>query len=147
MERKISWQSIHSDSLDDDPRLVLARKFREEHPEDEEGVAEEIENLPVVIETPLGLSVLDDRFSLLNQMEWRIAHTNFPVCKKVMTIVNFCPGVDSLSILSRYSFVIGFGKMFDSAEVRREIERLLINIEEYDEELYFRQEMALREEF
>lgn len=140
LERKISWQSYHIDDMRRDERdEILDGIDVDELDEEDQGIYEEIESMPVVMETPGGTFLRDDSMNPIRQIEHRICHTNFTITNKEATIVNFIEGVETLSIISRYQMLIGFGRMFKGEDVRKEISDTLINIEDYPENLLKRQ--------
>jgi hypothetical protein len=54
-----------------------------------------------------------------------IGHTNFNITEDIKNKVDKIDGVEMLKIHSRYRFFVGIGKMFDFAEVRKDIERTI----------------------
>ena len=50
-----------------------------------------------------------------------VADTNFPITKKVITIINGVDGVESLNILSPYKITIGIGELFNEEYVKENI--------------------------
>lgn len=140
MERKISWESYHVDDLKRDERDdILDGIDKEGLNDDDQDIYDEIENMPVVMETPMGTFLRDDSHNPIRKIEHRICHTNFTITNKEATIVNFIEGVETLSIISRYQMLIGFGRMFKGEDVRKEIADTLINIDDYPESLLNKQ--------
>ncbi len=132
LERKILWQSYHIDHLKKDERdEILDGVDYDELDDDDQDIYEEIENMPVLMETPMGTFLRDDSLNPISQIEHRICHTNFTITKKEATIVNFIEGVETLAIISRYQMLVGFGRMFSGEDVRKEIAAKLCNINEY----------------
>lgn len=51
-----------------------------------------------------------------------VGHTNFNISPKIAKVIEDTPGVETLDIFTRYRFRIGVGKIFDSKEVRLNIQ-------------------------
>lgn len=116
---KIVWESpeINFNEL---------RSSFEENQEEYDNIEEgELKILGKLLQTPFGVFEIDDPFSPMKQTELRIGYTDFSITNDVATIINGCPGVDAFRVMSRYSFIIGIGKVFEFTEVLRTLENLL----------------------
>jgi hypothetical protein len=125
MEKKIAWESWNAkehefiESDNDIPEL-------EEMPE-----GEEISNLPILmmqprtITTPFGVYDQSSIFKPSERWDCWICHTNFNITQEIVGIINEANGVESLVIMGRYTFCIGIAKLFESADVKAEIEEKL----------------------
>lgn len=81
---------------------------------------------PRVIHTPLGVYPEDSLLKPSDRWDCWIGHTNFDITNNVAAKLDSeIHGVEALKILGRYSFFIGIGKLFDIAQVRKDIETLL----------------------
>ena len=78
-----------------------------------------------VISTPFGLWRVDDVMNPYKQFKLWMGHTNFTINKSIAYAIKTTPGIEVLSIISRYRFLIGVGEMFDIRDVRVEIEQRL----------------------
>jgi hypothetical protein len=85
------------------------------------------ENIRVAIPTPVGLVAVQPYADMTRAFDFWIGNTNFDVTPEVERLIEACPGVESLEILTRYRFRIGIGLVFDSGEVRAELRRLLLD--------------------
>ena len=56
-----------------------------------------------------------------------IGHTNFSITKGVHELIESIDGVETFDIFTRYRFRIGIGKLFKSVDVRREIDKGLLD--------------------
>jgi len=83
--------------------------------------------IPALVTTPLGVYQMHDKMNILNQFECWMGYTNFDITPEVRDIIEKSPGVELLSILSRYRFFLGVGKLFEFPDVRKEIESQLCN--------------------
>lgn len=77
---------------------------------------------PQVIHTPFGHVPYDSKFKPSDRWQCWLGYTNFGITKGVLEKLQKVEGVDALKVLSRYSFCIGVGKLFEFNEVRQNIE-------------------------
>ena len=78
-----------------------------------------------IIHTPLGIYPQDSTLKPSDRWDCWMGHTNFDITKSISNIIEITSGIEALRILSRYSFFIGIGKLFDIKDVRRDIEKEL----------------------
>lgn len=64
--------------------------------------------------------------SIVSNFDCWLAHTNFDITNGIKSKLNVIPGVEVLKIFSRYRFFVGIGKLFDFAEVRKNIENEIL---------------------
>lgn len=89
------------------------------------------ESVPVrpVVMTDAGMMPLAVYGDMTEVFDFWIGNTDFnlsrPVCKKIREV----EGVETLDILTRYRFRISFGKMFKSADVKLNINKVINNLE------------------
>lgn len=121
MNNKILWEK---QTIDTNQKSV---NF-EDNDEDKLGV-------PTIQDTPLGLYRIEDTFHPYKIMDVYIGHTNFDITKEIMLLINMIGGVNCLRVLSRYNFVIGIGKAFNSTEVLQNIENILTTKTQYTPQL------------
>lgn len=74
---------------------------------------------------PLSENMIQE-LSVISNFDCWIAHTNFDITYGIKNKLNKIEGVEVLKIFSRYRFFVGIGKMFDFAEVRKNIENEII---------------------
>ena len=128
MKRKIVWASQHLE--------IDSTTGSLENPEDDEDFDEEYfedgENYMMskmqtqkVMSTPFGLWRIDDVMNPYKQFKLWMGHTNFTISVNVAKTIKNVPGVEVLSILTRYRFLVGVGELFDIRDVRVNIEKLL----------------------
>lgn len=145
LDRNITWQSYHiSEEKSDKEKLleeIEGEDFEDEREKEETYRA--VENMPVFMETAVGPMIKDDSMNPLRQIEHRICHTNFTIGEREATRVNFIDGVETLTILSRYQMIIGFGRMFDATAVRADIKEKLLNMDDYSQKTYARHKKIL----
>lgn len=76
------------------------------------------------ISTPFGSFSTNSIFKPSDRWECWIGHTNFVIGPKCFKILNeSIPGIEALSIMGSYTFCIGVAKLFDAADVKRQIEQ------------------------
>lgn len=82
---------------------------------------------PNLIHTPFGHVPFDSRFKPTDRWQCWLGYTNFDITKTIADKLQKIEGVDILKVLSRYSFCIGVGKMFEFAQVRQDVEHEICN--------------------
>ena len=97
--------------------------------QDQEQVDQMLETGPML---PISNQLIEDMAMLSNYDCW-IGHCNFDITPEVRDLLDQCPGVEVLKVISRYRFFIGVGKMFDFKDVRKHIDRHVINEEPLEE--------------
>ncbi len=55
-----------------------------------------------------------------------MGHSNFPISETVLDVIAFCPGVESVDILTPYRFRISIGLLFPPGEVMSGIAQTVI---------------------
>jgi len=73
---------------------------------------------------PMSSKLIEDAMMITNFDCW-LGHTNFDITPDIKKILDRTQGVELLRVMSRYRFFIGVGKMFEFAEVRKNIEEQL----------------------
>ena len=123
---KIAWENWDSDVLEQEiiDNILESEDFEEEEAED---ALLFLGKIPKLITTPTGIYQLHDKMNILNQFDCWMGHTNFDLTKSVEKIIESVEGVELLSIIGRYRFFIGIGKLFNFSDVRRTIESILCN--------------------
>lgn len=122
---KIAWENWDSDVLEQEiiDNILESEDFEEE--EEAEDALLFLGKIPKLITTPTGIYQLHDKMNILNQFDCWMGHTNFDLTKSVEKIIESVEGVELLSIIGRYRFFIGIGKLFNFSDVRRTIESIL----------------------
>ncbi len=132
MKKLIAWENW---SLKE-KELVEASEF-EESTEDMEMDPEQIlqmdgllspilsEMRPQIIQTPWGAVSFDSILKPSDRWDCWMGYTNFDLTNKVSDKIKIIDGVEALKVMSRYTFCIGVGKMFQFSEVRKEIENAI----------------------
>ena len=75
--------------------------------------------LPKITSTPFGMFQLVDFFNPMQQYEWHLCHTNFSLGSSFCEIIKEIPGVEKVLIISKYRFIVAFGKVFDEKHIKR----------------------------
>jgi hypothetical protein len=116
------YKSLYENTAED-----ITDKFTEEEIEEifeAQGEQPYAESIMIPVDDKLVQSV-----NLVASFDCWMGHTNFNITEEVKTKLNSTEGVEVLKILSRYRFFVGIGRMFDFKDVRRKIERTVINQE------------------
>jgi len=74
-----------------------------------------------IITTPFGIYNVKDFFNPMRQYRWNMGHANFDITKDVLNILVKVPGIEKIVVLSRYRFLIAFGKAFMANSVKNDI--------------------------
>lgn len=125
---KIAWENWDPDVLDEE--IVEETLNSEDFQDDEELVNEALSflgKIPKLITTPSGIFQLHDKMNILNQFDCWMGHCNFDITKAVEKTMESIDGVEFLSVIGRYRFFLGIGRLFNFSDVRREIEKALCN--------------------
>ena len=78
-----------------------------------------------IINTPIGMYSQDSTLKPSDRWDCWIGYTNFDITKRISNLIEQTEGVEALRVLSRYSFFMGIGKLFDIKEARKKIEKQL----------------------
>jgi len=81
-----------------------------------------------VVMSSVGLLSVSDKAHPLAMTEFYKATTNFPMTRKILNIINTCPGVEYITYLSRYTFTVGIGQLFTWEEVKTELEHRILGL-------------------
>jgi hypothetical protein len=135
-DKKIAWENWDSDVLDQE----MVDDVLENEDFDEETAEEAIMflgKIPKLVTTPAGVFQLNDKMNVLNQFDCWMGHTNFGITKSVERILENIEGVEFLSVIGRYRFFIGVGRLFNFSDIRVNIEDTLCNIHENSDQTSF----------
>jgi|JI10StandDraft_1071094.scaffolds.fasta_scaffold30348_12 hypothetical protein len=124
-EKKFQWEYY---GIDDFKKDIVSETIKGMDPEEDEEDIKELERTQTIHATPMGYFLKDDSMNPLRVLEHYICHVNFDISMKIVAVLSNVPGVETLTIVSRYQFIVGIGKMFDSKTVRKAIENELIDI-------------------
>ena len=135
--KKIAWERWDEDVIEQE----IVEDFYEKHDEseDEDGVEDALtflEKIPSLVSTPMGMYQLHDKMNVMNQFDCWMGYTNFDITESVKRTIEDIKGVELLSIMTRYRFFLGVGKLFKFSSVRRLIESSVCgsNLDEETEE-------------
>ena len=123
-ERKIAWEKWDVDLIEEDAIEELMEENTQE-PELVEEALEFMNRIPKLVTTPMGMFQMHDKMNILNQFDCWMGYTNFDITHDVQNVIETIKGVELLSILTRYRFFVGTGKLFEFPDVRKEIENRL----------------------
>jgi hypothetical protein len=113
--RKIQWESLHINDFEKNP----AHSIRDDlDPDEDEEMIEELDNATTILTTGIGIIVKDDSMNSLRRIEHWICHTNFDINLQVLAFTDAFEGVETLTVVTRYQMIIGFGRVFDVPEVK-----------------------------
>lgn len=78
-----------------------------------------------LIYTPFGTVPSESALKPSDRWHCWLGYTNFDLTYKVSDKIKIINGVEALKIMSRYTFCIGVGKMFNFTNVKKEIENAI----------------------
>lgn len=78
-----------------------------------------------IIHTPFGVVPSDSILKPSDRWQCWMGYTNFDLTHQVSDKMKVINGVEALKIMSRYTFCVGVGKMFNFTSVRKEIENAI----------------------
>ena len=85
--------------------------------------------IPRLVQTPLGIFHYEDKLKPSEKFDCWIGYTNFDITQNVSDLIECVDGVEALEVMSRYTFFLGVGKMFNFRDVRLGIESLILEPE------------------
>lgn len=141
MDKKIGWQTYQDliekqinspmlnmllDNLSNKITNELTGENEEETYTDESQKEQLIDTSAML---PISDQLIEDMAMLSNYDCW-IGHCNFDVTEEIKNILDETPGIEVLKVISRYRFFIGVGKMFEFKDVRKHIDKVILNKEQ-----------------
>jgi len=135
ISKKVSWEKWRDPFTDDDNHFIAPESFDVDNDnEDEDEVVKEINELldesaieimqtPMkVVITQMGLVPLMEHSFPSKIFKFWTGHTNFDITPSIASKIENIPGVETLSIFTRYRFRIGIGKMFKDRDVMYKVQ-------------------------
>jgi hypothetical protein len=80
---------------------------------------------PQIIQTPWGTVSFDSILKPSDRWDCWLGYTNFGVTHKISDKIKTIEGVEAIKVMSRYTFCIGIGKLFEFSSVRKDIENAI----------------------
>lgn len=134
MKKTIGWQKYedHLDKQISSPFLqnlmtkLMTSRIVDENSDDEDGDEDNVlDESHQSVMMPISPQLIND-IQVISTFDCWIGHTNFNLTNAIKDKLNKVDGVELLKIYSRYRFLIGVGHMFNFKEVRKNIEKTLI---------------------
>ena len=126
--KKIAWENW-KEKVDYSPP---ENKLEESTEEDEDAIEKSLLSameIPRLVQTPLGIFHYEDKLKPSEKFDCWIGYTNFDITQNVSDLIEYVDGVEALEVMSRYTFFLGVGKMFNFRDVRLGIESLILEPE------------------
>ena len=126
--KKIAWENW-KEKVDYSPP---ENKLEESTEEDEDAIEKSLLSameIPRLVQTPLGILHYEDKLKPSEKFDCWIGYTNFDITQNVSDLIECVDGVEALEVMSRYTFFLGVGKMFNFRDVRLGIESLILEPE------------------
>ena len=136
--KKISWEKWRDPFADDEDDPMLSEQSsrdEDEDEDDEDSIIDEfldkeaIELMPNpmrVVVTQMGVIPIMDHSLPGKVFKFWTGHTNFDITQSVAKKIEDISGVETLSILTRYRFRVGIGKMFQDRDVMHKIQKAVV---------------------
>ena len=131
--KKIGWESWNA---------IVEEILREDSPQpeeeneefsmmdtDPEGLLKEyfVPAKQKVVYTPYGPYPVESSFKPTDRWDCWMCYTNFDLTNEIVEVLEDVKGIEALKPLGRYTFFVGIAKMFNTSEVRKEIEDTICN--------------------
>jgi hypothetical protein len=145
--KRIAWENWKEKVDDSPPTNVSATDEPPElESESEEDALEKsflsAMEIPRLIQTPLGIFHYEDKLKPSEKFDCWIGYTNFDITEDIKDKIDSIEGVEALEIMSRYTFFLGVGKMFNFRDVRILIEQAIVNEDDdlFNEDIFLADE-------
>ena len=126
--KKIAWENW-KEKVDYSPP---ENKLEEAVEEDEDAIEKSLLSameIPRLVQTPLGIFHYEDKLKPSEKFDCWIGYTNFDITQNISDLIECVDGVEALEVMSRYTFFLCVGKMFNFRDVRLGIESLILEPE------------------
>ena len=126
--KKIAWENW-KEKVDYSPP---ENKLEESTEEDEDAIEKSLLSameIPRLVQPPLGIFHYEDKLKPSEKFDCWIGYTNFDITQNISDLIECVDGVEALEVMSRYTFFLGVGKMFNFRDVRLGIESLILEPE------------------
>ena len=112
------YSSLRKEKVDYSPP---ENKLEEAVEEDEDAIEKSLLSameIPRLVQTPLGIFHYEDKLKPSEKFDCWIGYTNFDITQNISDLIECVDGVEALEVMSRYTFFLGVGKMFNFRDVR-----------------------------
>jgi hypothetical protein len=80
--------------------------------------------------TPFGVLPLTETSLASSHFKFWVGHTNFKILDRYVDIIESCPGVETIDVLTPYRFRIAIAKLFRDRDVMHSVKQALVNVAE-----------------
>lgn len=122
---KISWEHWNTKELEEGNEKENSEDFYDDGYKDDKSDIQYLQNSLKMIHTPFGIVPKTSKLKPSDRWDCWIGYTDKDITNSIGRKISKIPGVESLSVMGRYTFCIGIGKLFEFSSVRREIENEL----------------------
>lgn len=128
--KKIAWQSWNAmvtEFYENDAELALLEELlsANSHEEPTENTLKFLDPMPRVLYTPYGPFPTESFLKPSDRWDCWICYTNFDVTISMIESIEGIDGVEAIKAMGRYPIFIGIAKLFNSTEVKLNIENLV----------------------
>mgnify|MGYP003435652718 CR=1 FL=1 len=145
---RIEWTYYKSNYTDNNNQQLINKNLDEDDDEDDYIDEEKLDyngpgigkiKLPnELVSTPVGYMMAASGWNPLANRIMYIANTNFTLTEDSIKLLSIVPGIEHITVLSPYSFVVIVGIMFDDNEVIKDVEDTLdvvyVDVNDYIDE-------------
>jgi hypothetical protein len=129
---KIMWENWNEKEIELIEGIPIDSFIMPEEDEENEQILSMANSLPSILDmqsqvvhTPFGVVPFDSILKPSDRWQCWMGYTNFDLTHQVSNKMKIINGIEALRIMSRYTFCIGVGKMFNFTSVRKEIENAI----------------------
>jgi len=135
MKKKFAWEKWFN-PLDEELEAMKneINEIAEQSPDifsEEEDIQHQA--FPIIQQNPpLGLvSAINEQNKFINSFDLWVMHTNFDITEEVKTLIENIPGVESITVLTRYRVKIGLTKsgLFNNTQVKQLIQNKIVSLD------------------
>jgi len=130
--KKIMWENWNEKEIEISELSSMDFQMQEDEEENEQilssmssSLSPLIDMQPQVIHTPFGVVPFESLLKPSDRWQCWMGYTNFDLTHQLSDRMKVINGVEALRIMSRYTFCVGVGKMFNFTSVRKEIENAI----------------------
>jgi hypothetical protein len=133
--KKIMWENWNEKEIELTEGITSLEGLMAEIEQDEETLMQAESGIgsipfmtdlkPSIVQTPFGAVSCESALKPSDRWQCWLGYTNFDLTHRLSDKMKVINGVEAMRIMSRYTFCVGVGKMFNFTSVRKEIENAI----------------------
>ena len=132
MKKKFAWEKWYN-LLDDEVESMRQEANEEPVSFGEEEMADSFQGLIVPQQPPpVGfVSAIMEQNQFINSFDFWVLHTNFDITENIKQVMESIPGVESITVLTRYRVKVGLTKsgLFNNTQVKQMIQNKIVGMD------------------